>query len=195
MTADASRPGEGPGSAAQRWKPDWLKKPTGDDLAWAYPERANRLGVDGKAVLECQVAVDGRLANCQVTQESPADMGFAKAALALAPQFQMTPPPPGRTEPARVTIPLVFSVPVSDSEPEAAAAAMAQPAARPPAPLGVLLADTREGLAHQIKALPPSAAPIAATAALVIVLGLVLRHWKRRDDGKDLTGPNSDWRR
>ncbi len=185
MTGDASRTGQGPDSPPPHWRPDWLKKPTGEDLAWAYPERASRMGVGGRARMECQVAVDGRLAKCRVTEESPQGMEFGKAALALAPQFQMTPPPPGRTEPGEVTIPIIFTVPVSDA-PRATVDLTA--------PLGVALQQGRTWLIEQAKAPSPSLMLFVAIAVLALVGGPLVRRARRRYSDKDLTGPNSERR-
>lgn len=71
--------------------PDWMKKPTADDLAGVFPVAAAKKGVDGSATLKCQLSVEGFLQRCEVASETPAGLGFGAAALQLAPQFRMTP--------------------------------------------------------------------------------------------------------
>ncbi|KSB89361.1 hypothetical protein AS593_13965 [Caulobacter vibrioides] len=71
--------------------PDWVRKPTGEDLAGVFPVEAVKAGKDGRAVINCRVTVDGFLDRCKVLSESPEGLGFGKSALALAPQFLMSP--------------------------------------------------------------------------------------------------------
>ena len=78
-----------PGSLITR--PDWAGRPSGEDLARYYPERAQRLEVEGRAVILCAVKDDGFLSDCEVTDESPEGMGFGAATLKLAPHFRMKP--------------------------------------------------------------------------------------------------------
>lgn len=99
-------------------KPDWVRKPTGDDLERFYPAKARAERVEGKVRLVCDVAVDGALKDCVTINESPKDYGFGEAALLLAPMFQMSPkrvdgePVAGGS----VTIPLIFKVPPESAE-------------------------------------------------------------------------------
>ena len=95
-----------------RYKPDWLEKPTGDDMEWAYPAYAQRHGIEGKAVIKCQVGPDGRLGNCQVISEIPKGEDFGVAAVALSQKFRMLPPPADyAAKTPEVTIPIVFQMP------------------------------------------------------------------------------------
>ena len=71
--------------------PDWMRKPTSQDLAGVYPTAAAKRGVDGSASISCQLSVEGFLQKCVVASESPPGLGFGQAALQLAPQFRMTP--------------------------------------------------------------------------------------------------------
>lgn len=89
--------------------PDWLRMPTPDELASVYPVVAMKEGLDGRAVIACGVTPEGFLANCKVASEAPAGKGFGSAALALSPQFRMTPKVrDGKPVAASVNIPVVW---------------------------------------------------------------------------------------
>jgi TonB family protein len=93
--------------------PDWVRKPTGADLAAAFPTRALQDGKAGKAIIKCNVTLEGFLERCTVLFESPEDYGFGAAALQLSAQFRMSPkirggkPVPG----GEVTIPIIWGAP------------------------------------------------------------------------------------
>ncbi|WP_165184207.1 TonB family protein [Caulobacter soli] len=71
--------------------PDWVRKPTAEALATAFPTKALKTARAGKAVIQCQVTIEGFLDRCKVLTESPVDFGFGAAALQLAPQFKLSP--------------------------------------------------------------------------------------------------------
>ena len=71
--------------------PDWVGKPTGQDFARLFPIGAQRENLEGQAVIQCGVSMEGRLADCRVTSEIPRDAGFGQATLQLAPLFKMRP--------------------------------------------------------------------------------------------------------
>ena len=93
--------------------PDWARRPSAEEVARYYPDRAMRMEVGGSASLSCTVTARGTLSSCNITSESPADMGFGDAAIKLSKLFKMRPqtkdgqPVDGGT----VRIPLRFTLP------------------------------------------------------------------------------------
>jgi protein TonB len=71
-------------------KPDWVERPTGDQMAPLYPKAAEKAGKEGIVVLDCRVRSDGRLRACKVRSQNPARYGFGEAALKLSPLFRMS---------------------------------------------------------------------------------------------------------
>jgi len=71
--------------------PSWLRKPTGEEMAGAYPEAALRRAATGSATLVCAVAASGAVRDCRVGGETPPGAGFGPAALKLARFFKMSP--------------------------------------------------------------------------------------------------------
>lgn len=102
-----------PAKPAVITQPDWLMRPTGEDMARYYPVEAAKAQVGGDAVIGCRVGVDGRLQRCVVRDEAPLGAGFGQAALDLSPYFVMSPASrDGKpTADGQVVIPIRFVVP------------------------------------------------------------------------------------
>lgn len=72
-------------------QPNWVSIPNGDQMARAYPDRAQAAGISGSATLRCLVRVDGGLNDCSVVSETPSGRGFGSAATRLSRYFRMSP--------------------------------------------------------------------------------------------------------
>jgi protein TonB len=72
-------------------RPNWLQRPTGEQMARYYPARAIEREQEGTAVLSCRVTATGAVERCSVAGQTPANLGFGAAALKLAPYFRMSP--------------------------------------------------------------------------------------------------------
>jgi TonB family protein len=70
-------------------KPVWATLPDGASLADRYPERAQRMGVSGRAKIRCTAAEDGALNGCEVLEEFPRGFGFGDATLRIAHFFRL----------------------------------------------------------------------------------------------------------
>ncbi|HET9161131.1 MAG TPA: TonB family protein [Caulobacteraceae bacterium] len=87
--------------------PNWLRKPSEDELRAAYPTGAK--ASEGSARITCTITVQGLVRNCKVTSEDPPDQGFGSAAIALTPQFLFRPATRnGRPFETEATIPIHF---------------------------------------------------------------------------------------
>jgi hypothetical protein len=86
--------------------PVWVRAANFDDLARAYPAQGD--GEEGYAVAHCAVRRTGALDGCVVIKETPEKHGFGKAALALAPKFQVDP----RLAQTHHSDPLMVNVPI-----------------------------------------------------------------------------------
>jgi TonB family protein len=67
--------------------PVWVAAPSFEDLARAYPARG--AGVEGYAVVHCQVEPSGGLRRCVAARELPTRRGFGAAAVSLARKFRV----------------------------------------------------------------------------------------------------------
>lgn len=93
-------------------KPIWIRRPDGTDIAAAYPAAAQSTGKSGRATLVCTVSDQGKLTDCDVTNETPTGWGFGTAALSLAPKFQMKPLAWDGSSVAggRISIPIILNI-------------------------------------------------------------------------------------
>jgi TonB family protein len=93
--------------------PDWLQRPTGEEMANYYPPVAQMMGLEGRATITCEVLNSGSVGNCKVDQETPAGMGFGDAAIALSKYFVMKPKTVDgvAVAGAKVTVPIGFGYP------------------------------------------------------------------------------------
>jgi TonB family protein len=89
--------------------PQWLKKPTLEEIWQVWPRKAASLGISGHAMIKCAVNLQGLLQACSVASETPPGRGFGRAALGLAPTFLMTPATRnGQPVESEITIPVGF---------------------------------------------------------------------------------------
>jgi len=78
-------------SARYVTRPIWRRQPSKEDGQGLYPDAARRQSETGKVVLDCTVNERGKLADCAVTSEDPAGVGFGLATLRLATMYRMGP--------------------------------------------------------------------------------------------------------
>jgi protein TonB len=71
--------------------PTWIRKPTGEDIARVYPDRAASAGIRGRIVMKCGVTTEGRLADCAIAEETPPGEHFGEAGLKLSGLFRLKP--------------------------------------------------------------------------------------------------------
>lgn len=89
--------------------PDWVRKPTPDELMRVWPTQAWAHAKGGQAVVNCLVSLQGALFDCAVLRETPPGEHFGDAALALTPQFLMRPAQlKGHPVIATVNVPINF---------------------------------------------------------------------------------------
>lgn len=94
-------------------RPEWLRRPSQDDLMGAWPKAALRDRKEGEALIHCIVSIRGALTDCKVLSESPVGSGFGAAAVSVTPQLLMKPAMKGGQPVAYdgVTMPVRFRSP------------------------------------------------------------------------------------
>lgn len=101
-----------PGADAPLASPQWLRRPTGEDMATHYPERAAKKALGGAVELTCTVTDVGLLTNCSAREVETLGVGFDKSARRLARFFPMKAvdgdgqPVAGRT----VVVPIIWNL-------------------------------------------------------------------------------------
>ncbi|HYC96972.1 TonB family protein [Brevundimonas sp.] len=95
--------------------PRWERQPSAEQLMRAYPDRALEAGVGGRATMNCLVQPNGRVADCNLTGETPGGHGFGRAAQGLTRHFQISPRTVnGAPEGSRVNIAIRFNPPPAE---------------------------------------------------------------------------------
>jgi protein TonB len=95
--------------------PRWERQPSADQLMRAYPQRALEAEIGGRASLNCLVQPNGRVADCNLTGETPGGHGFGRAAQGLTRHFQISPRTvDGAAVGSRVNIAIRFNPPPAD---------------------------------------------------------------------------------
>ena len=67
------------------------RRPNAEDLARYFPDRAQRMNVEGRATISCSVTAKGTLEGCTVVSEDPPDYGFGDSTLKASKLFKMKP--------------------------------------------------------------------------------------------------------
>lgn len=65
----------------------WAQRPSARRISELYPQRALREGLGGRVVMNCNVAGDLSV-NCSIASETPANIGFGRAALSAASSYR-----------------------------------------------------------------------------------------------------------
>jgi TonB family protein len=94
--------------------PQWRSKPSGADVASAYPSSNIDRSISGRATIRCKIALNGRARDCEVVQEGPWGLGFGEAAVKLAERSTLFSPQKVNGKPVdggEVTLPFQFSSP------------------------------------------------------------------------------------
>lgn len=67
----------------------WIRRPTPEEVKKAFPRGAQ--SDTGRVRIGCDIAIDTRVKNCVIYQETPAGQGFGEAALKLSKSFRLQP--------------------------------------------------------------------------------------------------------
>lgn len=77
-----------PDLKAEETVPDWIRKPSGEELSAFYPLRALTEEKSGTATITCYVSTLGIATDCRVVAEEPKDYGFGNATIEVASGFR-----------------------------------------------------------------------------------------------------------
>ena len=69
----------------------WVERPSDKQVFDLYPQKAFAARVSGATTLECTSTVEGKLVDCSVVEELPADEGFASASIAVIWMYRFGP--------------------------------------------------------------------------------------------------------
>lgn len=99
-------------------EPDWVERPSAAEFAEHYPDLAQALLIPGRATISCKVSPQGSLQNCTSVDESPKELGFVRAAVAMSPHFKMRPMSINgqAVDGGVVRIPIRFALPAASKE-------------------------------------------------------------------------------
>jgi hypothetical protein len=92
-------------------QPQWVARPSQEDIRRVYPDFARDHGIKGVVRLRCKIRSDGHLRDCLSYSADPPGYAFPVAALKLAPLFELRPfTRDGESlGEATVTVPVVFT--------------------------------------------------------------------------------------
>jgi protein TonB len=76
---------------AQSVTPPAIRTPPQSPLADLYPERAQRMSVEGDASIRCVVTTEGLLTSCVVVSERPTGYGFGEATVRASSRWRVKP--------------------------------------------------------------------------------------------------------
>lgn len=80
-----------PDLKAEETVPDWIRKPSGEELSAFYPLRALAEEKSGAATITCYVSTLGIATDCRVVSEEPKEFGFGNATIEVASVFRFRP--------------------------------------------------------------------------------------------------------
>lgn len=115
--------GEGPTGPGERIMTNfwWDAAPSAAQIDAAYPKAALRKGVEGNAVMRCELTLEGSLKRCKTVSERPQGYDFGDAALKLAPLFKSVPldsvMDPKLIPTVRLDVPVHFAPPAPSAQP------------------------------------------------------------------------------
>ncbi len=84
-------PGSPDAQIAVITKPKWIHSPSSSDMVELYPHLEYTNQKNGKTLMDCAVADNGKLDNCRILQDEKPGRGYDKASLKLSKVYQMPP--------------------------------------------------------------------------------------------------------